>query len=104
MTGLGDFSSYDLGRVLEQLRADVVELPDQPAGPALRRTCTQLLTFDHRWGRCWDDPTFQARYTWLREQLDIDSAPLLRDVVDTLAPLVDALVASDGLEPGDTPF
>jgi hypothetical protein len=104
MTGLGDFSSYDLGRVLEALRADVAELPDQYAGPALRRACVQLLSFDHRWGRCWDDPSFLARYTWLREALAIDSEPALAEVVRQLSPLVDDLVAGDQLQPGDTPF
>lgn len=104
MTGLGDFSSYDLGRVLEALRADVAELPDQYPGPALRRAVVQLVSYDHRWGRCWDDPSFLARYTWLREQLDIDNTPALAEVIRKLAPLVDDLVAGGQLEPGDTPF
>ena len=85
MTGLGDFNTYDLGRVLEALRAEAAERPKAPAAHILRAACTRLLTWDHRYPTCWDDPAYLARYTWLRRQL----------VGDALAPLGDAASVGD---------
>lgn len=103
MATLGDFASYDLGRVLEALEADVAELPDQPSGPALRRAFTKLVSWNHHHRTCWDDPTFLARYLWLREQLRIDEAPALAATIDRLAALVRQLTAHETPD-DDTPF
>lgn len=103
MTDLGDFNSYDLSRVLEALRAALAEYPDQPAGPALRRSFVQLVSWDHRHRVCWDDNGFLARYAWMRETLAIDSNPTLAGTIDALAPLVDQLAALDA-QSDDEPF
>lgn len=103
MTTLGDFASYDLGRVLEAVRGELAEHPDNYAGSALRASFVKYASWDYRWRNCWADPSFLARYTWLREQLAIDTSPQLADVVDVLARLVDERVALD-TPIGDEPF
>lgn len=103
MTELGDFSSYDLGRVLEALRAEVAERPVAPAAHALRAACVQLLTWDHSYRTCWNDPSFMARVTWLRAALLDGTETPATDAIAKLAPLVDQLVALDALA-DDEPF
>ncbi len=104
MTELGDFSSYDLGRVLEALRAEVAERPVAPAAHALRAACVQLLTWDHRFRTCWDDPGWVARYEWLRASVALGSAETpLAAGIPILARLVEEAVTLDTLV-DDEPF
>lgn len=94
MTDLGAFTSYDLGRVLEALRAARAEHPDQPPNHAFRAACIDLLPFDHRWRECWADPTFLPRYQWLRAALAIaDSADLLKPIARLEQLVADAIAA-----------
>jgi hypothetical protein len=99
---LADFTSYDLGRLLEHLERKLAELGRDAYGTHLLWGGVQeFLPFDQRVGRCWADEAFAARYRWLRARVIPEGAKHdypLGDVVTTLRELLAERV---DLDPAD---
>ncbi|MBY0397550.1 MAG: hypothetical protein K2X91_13935 [Thermoleophilia bacterium] len=96
---LADFTSYDLGRLHTALAEVVAERGRDVYGThQLWGRAQDLLPWDQRYRRCWDDPTFGPRYQWLRARLLPETAGHdypLGSIVDAHAELVAEQVALD---------
>lgn len=100
MVALADFTSYHLGLMLTDLEA---ELRLRPEAPALQNLWTAFGThmpWDQRFTRCWDDPAFAARYTWLKGRIDtavgLDSKTTLAVALPALRNILAAREAEEG--------
>lgn len=100
---LADFTSYDLGRLHTALGSVAEDLGRDSYGiHVLWGKAQELLPWDHRYGRCWDDPSFRPRYQWLRDRLVPEDAKHdypLGHIVNALGELVAERVALDPEEP-----
>lgn len=96
---LVDFTSYDLGRLQAALLEVQTELGRDAYGiPHLWANAQRLLPWDHRFLRCWNDPSFSTRYEWLRARLvPAEATPEypIGEILTALAALVDERVALD---------
>jgi len=96
---LTGFSSYDLGRLLEELQAEVKDHREAPASTALRHAAVRNLTWDQRYSSCWADPSWLERYTWLRAyMIDPNLAAPVPPLATVLPRLVELLADRMALE------
>lgn len=100
---LADFTSYDLGRLHEAVALEAQQRGRDAYGVhVLWGRAQALLPWDQRYGRCWDDPSFSARYAWLRARVLPEDAKHdypVGAIAETLAELVAERIALDPEEP-----
>lgn len=97
------YSSYELGRILDHFVEAAKTHPRAPGLQVLRAAATAHLTWDAYWHNCWKDPDFFARYTLLRDRLagatkagkNVEAAEL----IPILRALLDILLANDARNP-----
>lgn len=87
---LGDFTSYELGKVAGVFRDRIAETKHASASHVLRAACVDHLIVDQRYGTPWADPSFQPRYAWLRAELERAAGDKPLHLVEALA-VVEAL-------------
>ncbi len=61
-----DFTSYALGLIVERLRAVRTDRPEAGVLPDLWSIAQDVLPWDHRNPRAGQDPSYAARYAYLR--------------------------------------
>ncbi len=97
---LGNFSSYELGKVADVFRERISETKHTSAAHTLRAACVSHLIVDQRFPDPWGDPTFLPRYSWLRSELERAAGKPLHlveavSVVEAIDLLVAELEARD---------
>lgn len=100
---LVDFTSYDLGRLLEHLeREQETRGRDAYGVHVYWGGAQQFLPWDQRAGKCWNDDAFTARYQWLRARLIPEGAKHdypIGSIVEALRGLLAERMALDPEEP-----
>lgn len=91
---LGNFSSYELGKVADVFRERIAETKHASATHVLRSACVDHLIVDQRYATPWDDPSFSPRYSWLRAELERAAGkPLIQVEALAVVEAIDLLVA-----------
>lgn len=99
---LEHIGSYDLGRVLEHLHAELAERPTAYGPPALRQAVAATLRWDQRQPTPWHDPQLLAAFTDLRAALIPEGSPHdypLSSVCSALAALLEHRLVQEREEP-----
>ena len=92
-----DFTSYELGKLLEVVVDQAAHFPEAPAFMVLRFAAQKSLLWDQARRDPFADPSFVARYTALRDLLEGHGVVAANEMRGSIEPLVDAAVARDDL-------